>query len=472
MNSEETPGANRGIPSSFRDPSGFLYFHDDLIYRQVNIRYKDNYDHLMDSGLYRTLVQSELLVPHEEVLIEYAASSEAYKVIKPELIPFVSFPYEWSFSQLKDAALITLEIQEKALNFGMALKDGSAYNIQFRKGKPNLIDTLSFEKYREGQPWVAYRQFCQHFLAPLALMSYADVRLGQLLRVYLDGIPLDLASSLLHFPTYMRFSLLTHIHLHAKSQRHFGRKSVNTNSRTMTRLAFLGLIDNLKSSISKLMWKPQDTEWSNYYVDSNYASEAFLHKKQLVTEFLDKMNPRPQCVWDLGANIGLFSRIASDKGILTISCDMDPACVEKNYLECVKNRETHLLPLLLDLTNPSPSVGWENRERISFLKRSPADVVLALALVHHLALSNNLCLQKIAEFFHQICKWLIIEFVPKNDSQVKRLLLNREDIFPNYTQEVFETEFCKYFRILSAVRIRQTERTLYWMRRDTSSPRE
>ena len=235
----------------------------------------------------------------------------------------------------------------------------------------------------------------------------------------------------------------------------------------MTRLGFLGLIDNLKSSISKLMWKPQSTEWSNYYMDSNYPSEAFLHKKQLVSEFLDKMNPRPQCVWDLGANIGLFSRIASDKGILTISCDMDPACVEKNYLECVKKREAHLLPLLLDLTNPSPSLGWENQERISFLRRRPGDAVLALALVHHLAISNNLSFHKIAEFFDQICKWLIIEFVPKQDSQVRRLLLTREDIFPNYTQEVFEKEFCKYFTLLSKVRIRQTERTMYWMKRDT-----
>jgi hypothetical protein len=467
MNSEKKPGAKRAISSSFRDPSGFLYSQGDLLYRQVNIHYKDNYDHLFDSGLYHTLVESGLLIPHEEVAIEYAASSDAYKVIKPELIPFVSFPYEWSFSQLKDAALTTLEIQEKALNFGMSLKDSSAYNIQFRKGKPTLIDTLSLEKYREGQPWVAYRQFCQHFLAPLALMSYADVRLGQLLRVYIDGIPLDLASSLLPFPTYMQFSLLTHVHLHAKSQKRFAHRSLNANSKAMTRLAFRGLMDNLKSSISKLTWKPRDTEWSNYYMDSNYGSDAFLHKKQLVSEFLDKIDPKPQCVWDLGANIGLFSRIASDKGILTISCDMDPACVDKNYLECVKKQETHLLPLLLDLTNPSPSLGWENLERISFLKRRSGDAVLALALVHHLAISNNLSLCKIAEFFNQICKWLVIEFVPKNDSQVKRLLLTREDIFPDYTREVFETEFCKYFTILSTVGIRQTERTMYWMKRDT-----
>ncbi|PYV43933.1 MAG: SAM-dependent methyltransferase [Acidobacteria bacterium] len=472
MNSEEKSGVKKPVPSSFRDPSGFLYFQGDLIYRQVNIQYKDDYDRLIDSGLYHTLVKSELLIPHEEVATEYAASSEAYKVIKPELIPFLSFPYEWSFSQLKDAALITLEIQGKALDFGMSLKDSSAYNIQFRKGKPVLIDTLSFETYREGQPWVAYRQFCQHFLAPLALMSYADVRLGQLLRVYIDGIPLDLASSLLPFSTYMKFSLLTHIHLHAKSQKRFARRAIRANSKTMTRLAFLGLIDNLKSSVSKLSWKPPDTEWSNYYLDSSYASEALLHKKQLVSEFLDKMNPKPQCVWDLGSNVGLFSRIASDKGILTISCDMDSACVEKNYFECIKNQETDLLPLLLDLTNPSPSLGWENQERISFLKRKPGEAVLALALVHHLAISNNLSLHKVADFFSQICKWLIIEFVPKNDCQVKKLLLSRGDIFPNYTQEVFETEFRKYFTILGTVKVRHTERTIYWMKRDPNSPRQ
>ena len=449
------------IVSSFRDPSGFLFCRDDSVYRQVNMAYKADYDHLMNSGLYETLVDTELLLPHEEADIEGAEPDQAYRIIKPELIPFISYPYEWSFSQLRDAALTTLAIQKKSLDFGMSLKDASAYNIQFRKGSPILIDTLSFEEYREGEPWVAYRQFCQHFLAPLALMGHRDIRLNQLLRIYIDGVPLDLASSLLPYRTRFSFSLLSHVHLHAKSQKHFADKTVNVTGRKMGRLSFLGLIDNLESAVRKLQWRPQGTEWADYYEDTNYSVDALHQKKQLVTEFLDKTSPKT--VWDLGANTGLFSRIASGMGIQTVSFDVDPACVERIYLECIKEGETNILPLLLDLTNPSPSIGWENQERMSLLERGPADTVLALALIHHLAISNNLPLNMIADLLGKICHSLIIEFVPKSDSQVQRLLSTREDIFPNYTQQAFENESGKYFLIEKSAKLKDSDRTLYLM---------
>jgi hypothetical protein len=455
--------SNGDIPGSFRDPSGFVFWRDGSIYRQVNIIYRENYDHLIESGLYETLVGSGLLIPHDELGAGHARTDAAYKVLKPELIPFVSYPYEWCFSQLKDAALTTLEIQKTALDFGMALKDSSVYNIQFVRGKPVLIDTLSFEKYREGQPWVAYRQFCQHFLAPLALMSYRDVRLGQLFRVHIDGIPLDLASALLPVRAWLRLSLLSHIYLHARSQKHFAAKTVSTGGRKMGRLAFGGLIDSLESAVRSLKWQPEGTAWADYYEDTNYTPYALQQKKQLLAEFLDAANPKT--VWDLGANVGLFSRIASDRGIQTISFDIDPAAVERNYLASVEKGETNILPLLLDLTNPSPGIGWENRERTSFLARGPADTVLALALVHHLAISNNLPLDKIAAFFSKICNSLIIEFVPKSDSQAQRLLSSREDIFADYTQPVFEGEFSKYFTVQNSVKIRDSERTLYLMRK-------
>ncbi len=455
--------SNGNIASSFRDPSGFVFFYDGLVYRQVNIIYKENYDHLIDSGLYEKLVYSGLLISHDEVGTDYAKTDKAYKILKPELIPFISYPYEWCFSQLKDAALTTLKIQKTALEFGMSLKDSSVYNIQFMKGKPVFIDTLSFEKYREGQTWVAYRQFCQHFLAPLALMSYRDIRLNQLFRVQIDGIPLDLASSLLPFRTRFRFSLFSHIHLHAKSQKHFADKTINTSGHKIGERAFWGLVDNLESAVKKLKWQPKGTEWANYYEDTNYSPNALHLKNQLISEFLDKISPK--MVWDLGANIGMFSRIASHKGIFTISFDIDPAAVEKNYLECKKKGETDILPLLLDLTNPSPNIGWENQERMSILKRGPTDTVLALALIHHLAISNNLPFKKIADFFSKICHWLVIEFIPKSDSQVKRLLSTREDVFPDYTQPAFENTFSKCFTIQSSVKIKDTERILYLMQR-------
>lgn len=454
---------NTKLPSSFRDPSGFLFFRDGLIYRQVNKTYKENYNHLINSGLYETLIDAALLIPHKEVNIDYTKPDKAYKIIKPEKIQFISYPYEWCFSQLKDAALTTLEIQKTALEFGMSLKDSSAYNIQFKDGKPILIDTLSFENYYEGTTWVAYKQFCQHFIAPLALMSYKDIRLNQLFRIYIDGIPLDLASSLLPYRTHFKFSLLSHIHLHAKSQKHYANKNVKISKTNISRMSLLGIIDSLESTIRKLKWQAEGTEWADYYTSTNYSSDAFEEKKQIVSDFLNII--KPNTVWDLGANDGTFSRIASDKGLHTISFDIDPVAVEKNYLRCLKNSETNILPLLLDLTNPSPGIGWENKERMSILNRSPVDAAFALALIHHLAISNNLPFNKIAIFFKNICKSLIIEYVPKSDSQVQKLLSTREDIFSDYTKSIFESNFEKYFEIKKSINIQNSERTMYLMKR-------
>jgi ribosomal protein L11 methylase PrmA len=450
----------RGIvPGSFRDPSGFLFSRDGQMYRQINAVYRAHYDQLIVSGLYESLTKAGLLIPHREVEIEPAEPASAYKVIQPEQILFISYPYEWSFSQLKDAALTTLAIQKRALEFEMSLKDCSAYNIQFRNGRPIFIDTLSFEAYREGKPWVAYRQFCQHFLAPLALMSYRDVRLSP---------PLDLASSLLPVRTRFSFALLSHIHLHAKSQIYFAARPVAGTGRSMRRMAFRGLIDSLERAVLKLRCKPQRTEWVGYLQDTNYSEEALQHKEKIVSMLIDRA--MPQVIWDLGANTGFFSRLAAAKGIPTISLDVDPACVEINYQRCVREHENSILPLLLDITNPSPGIGWENEERMSLIERGPADVVLALALLHHLAISNNLPFDRIAGFFARLCHWLIIEFIPKNDSQVQRLLLTREDVFPDYTQEVFERSFEKCFVIQDAIQIQDSGRIMYLMERKRTNP--
>lgn len=451
------------LSSSFRDPSGFLFRRDGILYRQINIAYKENYDHLISSGLYDSLATAGLLIPHEEVDVSPEKPAIAYKVIKPQLVAFLSYPYEWCFSQFKDAALTTLEIQKKALDSGMSLKDCSTYNIQFVRGKPVLIDTLSFKKYIAGQPWIAYRQFCRHFLAPIALMCYKDIGLSRLFRVYMDGIPVDLTSALLPCRTWLKLSLLSHIHLHAKSKKYYADKVVDTSRYEMTQFSFRAILDNLESAVKKLNWQPEHTEWADYYEDTNYSAAALEHKKKLVAEFLDQINPKK--VWDLGANDGLFSRLASDRGIATISFDVDPAAVEKNYLRCIKEKEGNILPLLLDLTNPSPGIGWQNKERLSLLQRGPADMAFALALIHHLAISNNLPFHKIVDFLKEICTSLIIEFVPKTDSQVQRLLSTRKDIFPDYKQDVFENEFSRHFTIQKSVKIMDSERILYLMHR-------
>lgn len=457
------------LGGSFRDPSGFLFTYEEVLYRQVNQIYKQDYDLLFASGLYEKLAEKRLLVSHTEADVEAADPETVYKVIQPKRLPFISHPYEWCFSQIKDAALTTLRIQKIALRHGMSLKDASAYNIQFHQGKPLLVDTLSFETYRDGEPWTAYRQFCQHFLAPLALMAKRDVRLSQLLRVYIDGIPLDLASRLLPPSSRLNLGLLTHIHLHARAHIRYAGKDVKSahKNRRMSRESLLALIEHLEGTVKKLEWNPAGTEWAEYYSITNYSNAAFDHKKEIIAQWMKRTSA--SSVWDLGANNGEFSRIASQLEIPTTAFDIDPAAVEKNYRKIKQNKETNLLPLLLDLTNPSPALGWDNQERTSLLERGPAEMVFSLALIHHLAISNNVPLERIAKFMSRVTsKWLIIEFVPKSDSQVKKLLANRQDIFDHYDQHEFERSFNLFFTIQEKSAIRESDRTVYLMKNESA----
>jgi len=440
-----------------------VFFVDNEIYRQINQKAREDFDFLIGSGLYRKLVGKELLIPHTEIISKKMLSKNGYKIIKPQPIPFISYPYEWSFSQLKDAALLTLEVQEIALENQMTLKDASAYNIQFIGCKPIFIDTLSFEKYNEGTPWIAYRQFCQHFLAPLSLMAYREPRLNLLLRIFLDGIPLDLASRLLPLVTKLNFSLLVHIHLHAINQKRMAAKKIKKERYKISKFQMLSLINNLKSIIMKLKLKNYQTEWRDYYHFTNYTKAAFEQKKSQVSEFLDQI--KPKTVLDLGANEGIFSQIACQRGAYTIACDVDPLSVEKTYLEDKKRQNKRLLPLMVDLTNPTPSLGWANAERKSFNQRAKADCVIALALIHHLAISNNLPLFLIAQYFAGLGDYLIIEFVPKEDSNVQILLQNREDIFSEYSEEGFKKAFGEFFQIIETKNIKDSKRIIYLMKR-------
>lgn len=435
-----------------------------MLYRQVNDSYRETYERLKSSVLYEKLTGHGLLIAHDEVDIAPISGSAAYKVLRPEPIPFVSHPYEWSFGMLKDAALLTLEIQSRSIEHGMTLKDASAYNVQFEAGQPIWIDTLSFEPLREGEPWVAYRQFCQHFLAPLALMVYRDLRIISLLRIHIDGIPLDLASRLLPLRTWFKFPLLTHLHLHAKAQRRFAGQRIDQarRERGMRRTSLLGLIDSLRSAVQALNWLAAKTPWSDYSDTHNYSKEARQHKLELVGEYLDEASP--EVVWDLGANVGTFSRLVSQRGALCVAFDADPGAVELNYQAVKREGETRVLPLLLDLTNPSPALGWAHEERESLMERGPTHVVMALALVHHLAISNNVPLAVLAEFLARLGEWLIIEFVPKQDSQVKKLLVSREDIFSDYHVEGFETAFSEHFSFVRKCNVQASDRVIYLMR--------
>jgi ribosomal protein L11 methylase PrmA len=422
----------------------------------------------MDSGLYAELADLGHLISHREVGLDSAATVDAVAVLEPEPIDLLSFPYEWSFSALKDAALLTLDLATAALERGMVLKDATAYNVQFRQDRPGpvFIDTLSFERYQEGEPWVAYAQFCRHFLAPLALMALVDIRLGSLLATYRDGIPLDLASRLLPRGSWFKPGLMAHLHLHAKAQSQDGNAATTAKAAKVSKLASIALIDSLRSAVKRLEWKPKGTTWAAYYSETNYSDGAMRAKHEMVGRALEGLRadfgPQASC-WDLGANDGEFSRLAKEAGYRTAAFDSDPAAVEKAYR---RYRESSgALPFLVDLTNPSPAGGWANQEQASLLERGPADVVLALALVHHLAIGRNVPLPMFGDLLAQLGEVAIVEFVPKADSQVQRLLRSREDIFDKYDEAGFEEAISDRFEVLSRDVVEGTCRTLYVLRR-------
>lgn len=419
----------------------------------------------MQSGLYESLVAQSRLVRHEEVESE---APGAYKTLRPRVIPYVSYPYEWCFSQLRDAALLTLDIQLTSLSFGMTLKDASAYNVQFIGHRPVFIDTLSFEVYEDGSPWVAYRQFCQHFLAPLALMSHADVHLRHLLRSYIDGIPLGLACRLLPARTRLRPGLLTHLHLHAASQRRHQNRADARNA--VKRLALpknrlVALLDNLRATVRRCEPARTPTEWGDYYQDTNYSPDAMAAKETLVRRLVDERADPADLIHDIGANTGRFSRLLARPGRYVVAHDVDETAVERHAVRNKSEGVENVLPLLLDLRNPSPSIGWALDERPSALERISRGTVVALALVHHLAIANNVPLDRLARLFHRLANTLVIEFVPKEDSQVQRLLASRDDIFPQYTIDEFAGAFSRLFEITDREPVTGSLRTLFAMRR-------
>lgn len=431
-----------------------MYSEGGVLLRHVDASYQAQLAHLERSGLYQALVSDRLLVPHE--VVSHLPGLEA--VLRPEFIPTITYPYEWCFSQLKDAALCTLSVLTKALDHGMILKDASAFNIQFQDGRPIFIDTLSFDFIKDGEPWNAYRQFCQHFLAPLALIADRNVSAQTWMRDHIDGIPLEVASKLLSWRTHWKLGLKLHIHANA----HFQPGEGNAKTRPKVSLAGLkGLVESLRSTVESLQWNPPGTTWGDYYAHTNYADESMNAKRDLVLRFV--MATTPRVVWDLGANTGEFSEIAAETGAEVIAWDIDPLAVEKHYRKR-KQAPATVLPVLQDFSNPSPSIGWNGLERSSFFDRANADTVLALALVHHLAIGNNVPLDMVAMFLRRLGSNLIIEFVPKEDSQVQRMLSTREDIFDDYTLEGFRSSFGQFFTFEEEELISGSCRTLFRMK--------
>ncbi|HEV8697782.1 MAG TPA: hypothetical protein VGQ89_08825 [Candidatus Limnocylindrales bacterium] len=451
---------------SFRDPSAFVFWQDGQPYRQIQQAFATEWEAFEASPLKRRLLDQQRLIPYEPVGLDLATAPGAHAVIRPERLEFLSYPYEWTFGELRESALMTLDIQLEAMRAGWTLKDASAYNIQFHEARPIHIDSSSFEPLEEDAPWIAYRQFCEHFLAPLALVGRRDVRLADLLRLRPDGIPLDLASRLLPWRTRFDFGLLSHVHLHARAQiRHAANDNVGRAAQRarLPRARLEGLIRNLRSTVAGLEWHPGGTEWADYAEHTSYGERAAADKDRLVDAFVREL-PGPR-VWDLGANTGRFSRIAAEAGKRVIALDIDPAASERHFRSVREAGRTDILPLVADIANPSPALGWGGRERRSLLERADADAILALALVHHLALTRNVPLPMVLDLFADLAPSAIVEFAPKEDPMVRRLLATRRDVFADYDLDGFRAAAAARFEIVREAPIEDSVRVLFLLRR-------
>ncbi len=442
-------------PASFKDPSGFVFEANGKTYRQVNQVYSSEYDLLISSGLYKQLVEQSLLIPHTEIEENLTRTDYWYKTILPDQIDFITYPYEWCFEQLKDAALLTLQTLRISLDYGMIIKDATPYNIQFHKGKPVFIDTLSFEKYNALQPWVAYRQFCQHFLFPLYLEFYLKADLQKIMTTYMDGIPVEIISKML--PIKSNLSLGVWLHVYTQNTfRHSSQTSAEQIRFNKKKL--LNLISHLESIIKKFVVK-KSTTWGNYYEETILGKEYLANKETLFLDFCKDLPVRSAL--DLGANEGYFAKILAAKNITVVATDTDSRTIGNLYKFVNKNSIPNILPLILDVTNPSPALGFNNKERSAFHDRIKTELVVALALIHHLVIGKNISLEIIAEYFAGISQHLLVEFVPREDPKVQQMLASRKDVFEEYTINNFELYFNNYFERVKKENIPGTDRTLY-----------
>ena len=453
---------------SYRDPGGFVFREKGRIYRAIRAPYEPHYRLLRSSGLAASLIRGRLLVPFDEIDPSNFSAPDIVKILAPREVPFLSYPWEWSFHQLQDAALATLRIEREALSRGMTLKDASSLNIQFVDGRPMLIDLLSFERYEAGLPWVGYRQFCEQFLAPLALASNIDERLLALTQASGGTVPLDLTVRLLGKRGLLKPGQFLHLHLQSVVQ-HLARRhphAAGSLRHALSLKALSGLIMSLERTVASLEPAHQESDWLGYDPGASSGESYAEEKRATVAGIIHDL--APGTVWDIGCNSGVFSRIAAAEGAMVVSLDQDHACVARLYQSLRAEGEQRILPLVLDIACPTPGTGWMNKEHRPFLERGGCELCLSLALVHHLAIGRNLPFRNIIELFRQHCSYLLIEYVPKDDPNVALMLKGRSDVFQDYTLKSFESALCDAFLILKKVQFEHTGRILYLCRKKVS----
>ncbi|ETX06407.1 methyltransferase [Candidatus Entotheonella palauensis] len=458
-------------PGSFRDRHGRIVYYQHKVLRCLSESATSHWTALKSKRFFQDAVAHGHVVATTEV--EADAQSLAlpdaeywHTILEHERIPLISYPYEWSFGMLKDAALLQLQLIEDALGEGMILKDATAYNVQWRGAQPVFIDIPSFEVLEPGSAWVGYRQFCQLFLFPLMLQAYRQVPFQPLLRGMVDGISVDMANQLFSWRDRLRAGVLAHVYLQAKMQSRYGATQRNIRNDLKSAGFSLELIRSnirrLKRLVEKLTWRSSASEWGDYNAMHNYSEEDHRLKGEFVERIVKDRDYT--LVWDIGANTGQFSRIASQHADYVIAADMDPLAVERHYQQLRQAGCGNILPIVMNLADPSPALGWRLQERRPLDDRGRPNLILCLALIHHIVITANIPLREFIDWLAQLGADVVIEFVSRDDEMVKTLLRNKEDQYHDYDLNYFEKCLTASYEIITKQILRSGNRTLYLAR--------
>lgn len=458
------------VEGSFRDPSGHVYKFEGKIYRTIKTKVKDDYEVLRDSGVYEKLIEAGELVFTKEVPSEglNIDGEDVEYLLEHERMPLISYPYEWSFNALKAAALFHLELQKKLLGSNVALCDSSAYNIQFRGGKPIFIDFLSLRPYKDGDYWLGHRQFCEHFLHPLLLRALCGVSYNSWLRGSPEGI--SGADLLGMIPFWKKINPRFFLHLllpewlkNSIDEEKSKEKKQIKPLRGLPKSAYLGLLNQLHRWIQSLdAPKSKRSTWDDYTLSSSYSGNEVAEKINFVKKFVQ--SKRPNLLLDIGCNTGEYSEIALKNGATSvIGIDSDPHACDGAF-ERARVNNLNISVLQVDISNPSPSQGWRHEELQSFAKRVVSDGMIALAVLHHLVIGKNIPLVDAINNLMDFSSEGVIEFVGKDDKQVKKMLQFREDIFLDYNKENFISIVGRRAEIVEWVDIQKTNRSMVWYR--------
>lgn len=459
-------------PGSYQDRDSRVFYQGDRVCRVLG---KEAYTHWMSLSacpFYQTLIADDKLVfsrgIHDVELPDLLVNRPEAAILEHERVPFISYPYEWCFGMLKDAALLQLEILLCALDENMILKDATPYNIQWVGTNPVFIDVLSFEPLQAGSPWLGYNQFCQLFLYPLLIQSYKNLLFHPWLRGNLQGISLEDACRMFSIRNYLRPGVIQQAVLPFVLQASFSSKPGEPDANLLQPYQSLEetaphirkMVRNLHKLIANLSWKPHSGAWKDYIQSHTYDHQAWQQK----TEFVDRIVHEQSwgTVWDLGCNTGHFSRIAARNANLVLALDSDPASIEVLYQDLKETNDNRILPLVFNLADPSPSLGWLCSERKSITERGKPDLILCLALVHHLVIRNNIPMDSLIAWLSRLRGALIIEFVSKTDPMAQQLLKHKQDQYADHDQHYFEHCLEARFVIRETLALHSGTRILYF----------